>query len=306
MREYYRWNNGLRFDAALDPKSLGRWLQAQETHWAAIEDQAYERLRIGGYSFDPFDTCAINEALREDGLVYSAGIGNRGAAHFFLARLEAVREHAGCRILIAGIEHARDASALPAMSLGSTVFIRRDAIARMLWEKAQEADWHQGDTPMRRALRAYGYEDDAHAAIARMSDDQLETFVQHELGEVQANALLGEPWQALLADALGGGGEMLIRAVRDNLADALNTLPHLLGQRHPAPLHFYMSTLGPLRKSLQPGLLDAYETWRSTQQLAPLQALAARSREHWLSVARQMISQGLPRDSDEFVTAHCL
>ncbi|MDH3716173.1 MAG: hypothetical protein OET44_20270, partial [Gammaproteobacteria bacterium] len=272
-----------------------------------IETQPFRPLVVDNYRFDPFDAASVNSVLAGNGLVYSAGFGIRGAAHFFLAELDSVRECEGVRILIAGREHARDVSALPAMSMQDTVFIRRDAIARMLWEKAQEASWHKHDTPMRRALQAYGFESAPYTAIARMVNDELETFVQHELGELHAGALLGCEWQDLLARALGKPAEPLIRAVRDNIADALTTLPYLLRDFRPAALHFYFSTLGPLRKSLQPSLINAYDLWRETQQLAQLQQLVERSAEHWLSVAKQLPLDDWERGTAEtFVAAHSL
>ena len=307
MREYYRWQNRLPFDATLDEAALGEWLHEQEAHWETIENQPFQPLPLAGRCIDPFDVATVNRALGAEGLVYSAGLGVRGAVHFFLADLHSTRRCDGIEILIAGTEHARDVSALPAMSLAGSVFVRRDAIARMLWEKAAEASWHKHDTPMRRALHAYDFEQTPGKAITRMVDGELETFVQHELGELRARALLGSAWTDLLAGALGGPGEPVIRAVRDNLADALTTLPFLSRDFRPAALHFYFATLGPLRKTLQPGLFDAYEAWRQSGQPGPLRNLIERSAAHWLAVAEKMPTREWLRDTtDGFLAAHAL
>ncbi|MDH3715614.1 MAG: hypothetical protein OET44_17400, partial [Gammaproteobacteria bacterium] len=80
MREYYRWDQGLRFDAALDENSLGRWLRAQEEYWETIETEPFRPLVVDNYRFDPFDAASVNSVLAGNGLVYSAGFGIRGAA----------------------------------------------------------------------------------------------------------------------------------------------------------------------------------------------------------------------------------
>ena len=117
--------------------TLGR-LCAREELWGTLEDRSFSAIEIDGRRHDPFDANAVNEALGKHGLLYSAGYGNKAKSHFFLARLEKTIEQQGYRIYISAEEYARDLSAPPAMSLGKEIFIRRESLRRMLWEKLEE------------------------------------------------------------------------------------------------------------------------------------------------------------------------
>ena len=55
--------------------------------------------------------------------------------------------------------------------------------------------------------------------------------------------------------------ELMARAVRDHLADALSTLPSLIERAHPPSLHFYFANLSGMRKQIYPALLNAYQHW---------------------------------------------
>ena len=52
--------------------------------------------------------------------------------------------------------------------------------------------------------------------------------------------------------------ELLARAVKDNLADCLVTLPGLLQRRAGDSLHFWFSTFDGMRRELFPLLVEAY------------------------------------------------
>ncbi len=118
---------------------------------------------------------------------------------------------------------------------------------------------------------------------------------------------MGAAWRELLGRALGSAGEPLIRAVRDNFADALQTLPFQLAHFRPAALHFYMSTLTPLRRALQPALCGAYDSWRETRATQPLERVIRRGAAHWKSVAEHLVSdRSLPGDSETFIETHAL
>jgi hypothetical protein len=46
-----------------------------------------------------------------------------------------------------------------------------------------------------------------------------------------------------------------------------------------------------MRKHLFPGLADAYDAWREHGNTEPLGLVAEAGREHWLQLAREMLSQ---------------
>jgi hypothetical protein len=81
----------------------------------------------------------------------------------------------------------------------------------------------------------------------------------------------------------------MLRAVRDHIADCLETLPMLLeGDLPEASLHTFMGNLGNMRKAIFPSLLDAYDDWLQGNAL-PLNELPARAAHHWEVVAEQAL-----------------
>ena len=162
------------------------------------------------------------------GLVYGAGIGRFHKPHFFLGRLARSERHDGLTVLVCDCEYARDLTAIPAALQGDTVIVRREALRQWLWEKAEAWGMKQKPGAMARALAAYGYDDDPAAALARMTDRETETLILHERGEHAAGQLLGPDWEDMIAGFTRRRAELLARAVRDNLADCLFTLPALI------------------------------------------------------------------------------
>jgi hypothetical protein len=122
MREYYRWEQRLPYGAMLEKDAVGAWLQARERLWEDLEDAALVPLSIDGQAFDPYDADAINQVLTPQGLVYSSGLGNRAKPHFFLAELEQREHTGGYEVFVAASEYARDLTAPPAMTRGSSIF----------------------------------------------------------------------------------------------------------------------------------------------------------------------------------------
>ena len=290
MREFYRWEQGLDFGDPLPGPQVGAWLSQRESYWDSLTEREFVPVPVAGQDFDPFDTEAINQQLVPDGLVYSAGLGHNARPHFFCGELLRMEQHRDYTLYVAGRELARDLTAPPAMSQGRRIFIRRESLRRMLWERIEEWSWRKQGTAMAEALACHGFEGDATAVLERMTDHEVEAVVRHELGEVEAGHLLGDDWERMLA-VLPRRSELVARAVRDNLADCLSTLPHLVAEADAASLHFYFAGFKGMRRELFPSLLEAYEHWRARGDLAPLARMAAAGREHWLGVARNMLQQ---------------
>jgi hypothetical protein len=274
MREYYRWEMGYSYAVSLSHAAVGDWLTQRERLWETLEEQAFLPLEIDGKSYDPF---------------YSAGYGAKAKPHFYLARLERSSEHDGYRIHVSAEEYARDLSAPPAMAQNGEIFIRRESLRRMLWERLEEWRWNRLDNAMGRALECYDFEHDLNGALEQMTDTEIQSLVLHEIGEVAAGAQLGERWREMLDSFPRSRLELMARAVRDHLADALSTLPALLHQAHPPSLHFYFANLSGMRKQLYPTLLDAYRFWVEYDDTSRLEAQVSSGREHWLQVARDLL-----------------
>jgi hypothetical protein len=188
-------------------------------------------------------------------------------------------------VLVCDCEYARDLTAIPAALQGGTVIVRREALRQWLWEKTEAWGLKKNPGAMARALAAYDYEIDPAAALARMTERETETLILHERGEHAAGRSLGAGWEGMIAAFSTRRAELVARAVRDNLADCLVTLPALLGQPDAASLHLWFANFDGLRRELFPRLVAAYEQGDA----AALADAVMLGREHWLEVAQRLL-----------------
>jgi hypothetical protein len=289
MREFYRWEKAHRFSDELSSDDIGKWLTEREDMWSTLEQDDYADIEALGQRFNPYDASGINARLLEHGLVYSGGIGQKSKPHFFLAELERREQLHGYEIIVSDREFARDLTSPPAMSQGNTIFIRRESFKRMLWEKIEEWRWNQPQNAMAQAMACYDFENDVEAALARMTDNELEAAILHEIGEIKAGADL-PGWSEMMHDISYTQAEIMARAVRDHIADAISTLPALLENKMEASIHFYFANLTQMRKHIMPSLQTAYLSWRDIGDSAQLQQLAKLSHTHWQKIAAQMLA----------------
>jgi hypothetical protein len=306
MREFFRWERGLGFDAELDNDEVGAWLSDRESLWKGLEARDFEPIRIGDRVLDPFDESSINPLLLQQGLVYSGGVGAFGKPHFFLAELEQREQHAEYVLVIAGRELARELSAPPAMTREGSIYIRRESLRRMLWEKYESWRWRRVDNPLGRAFSCYPFETDLPAALERMSSDQMTQVLLHERGESRAGDWLGEAWNEMLLDLAHTPAELAARAVRDHIADCWTTLPAIAQSQRDADLHFFVGNLSAMRKSLFPALRAGYDQWLQIGDYRALRELARHALAHWQSLARAMLALHAAEGSGSATEIHAL
>jgi hypothetical protein len=296
MREYFRWENAIGFDERIDNENIGRWLTEREAHWESLEKSTFTRLAIEGIEFDPFDTDAINKSLDKHNLVYSAGYILRGKPHFFLADIIDIHEYRDYRIIVSGKEHARELTAPPALSQGRTIFIRSESLRRTVWEKVEESLWNKEQSPLVRAINCYDFKNRLEDSLQQMCKREIDTLVAHELGELMAGELLGREWQEMISAADHPPLELMLRAIRDNLADCLSTIPDIIKNHDPARMHFFIANMGNMRKALFPALRAAYDKWLNDHSIQHFDELAKLGSEHWYAVAKNLqdrfVSQG--------------
>jgi hypothetical protein len=291
MREYFRWEKGLGFTDRLPKAELGEWLATREEYWESIEREDFSPVEIDGNSYDPFDSERINEALREHGLVYSAGLENCAKPHFYLAELEREEEPLdGFSLRISGRELARGLNSPPAMLREETIFIRREALRRLLWERLETWRWNSPDNAMGRAFACYELDDDVEAALYEMADNELLSVREHEIGEFLVGREVGERWNEILLAVSGTPAELMMRAVRDLAADCLRTLPAILEQGREKSLHFYVGNLTGMRKAIFPSIDSRYRDWLETADDAGLAELVRVGSDHWLELTRRMLA----------------
>jgi hypothetical protein len=289
MREYFRWEKSYAYRDKLPEADVGDWLKQRESFWETIEDDSFTDLPIDGEYYDPFDNEAVNAALNPYGLVYSGGLGNKCTPHFFLGKLSHQERQSDFTVLVSENEYARDLTAPPAMALDNTIFIRRESLRRMIWEKSEEWRWNKLENAMGRAIQSFNFEDNIEAALDDMTDTVLDSVLLHEKGEVLAAKLLGPEWEQMLARLPRSKTEIMIRAVRDHLADSLTTLPGLVGKGKDASLHFYFANLTNMHKHLCPALIQAYESWVMRGKREAIEELLPASRDHWNALANQIL-----------------
>jgi hypothetical protein len=289
MREYYRWEMGYPFSASLPKDELGAWLEQREQAWETLESAAFTTLPLNGREFDPFDSDAINRELQSQGMIYHAGLGSHATPHFFLGDLLRAEQRSGFDILVADREYARDLSAPPAMMLNGRIFVRRESLRRLLWERIEEWQWRRQESAMTHALALHDFDRDPDAALERMTDSEIEAVILHELGECLAGEQLGESWNDLLLAVSGSRAELMVRAVRDHLADCISTLPTLLADGNAASLHFYFANLKGMRRELFPRLLDAYRHWLDSGSLDRMKGEVRTGAESWRERADRLL-----------------
>jgi hypothetical protein len=289
MREFYRWEHEVPLARALPRQELGSWISEREALWDTLQDDELEPLCVGERRYDAFEVAAINAALLPLGLVYGGGYGRFGKPHFFLAQLERHEQRQGLTLFVSGCEYARDLTAPPAALQGGAVFLRRDALRRWLWEKVEVWGVRKVDGALKSALECYGFAADAEAGLERMVEREAETLILHELGEAMAEPLLGAAWRDLVASFTGRRAEILARAVRDNLADCLSTLPCLIERNAACSIHFYFANFEGVRASLFPLLDRAYRGWRETGKPDALRAAAEAGGTHWHDAALRLL-----------------
>ena len=290
MREYYRWEMEIPYGARLPKDELGDWLNARENLWDTLEEEDFAPLPLNETGIDPFEADDINRALMPLGLVYSSGLGQFRKPHFVLAELKRAEMRDGVQVLVAGCEYARDLIAPPAAMRDGAIFLRMDAVRRLLWNKFEEWQWKEKDTALGRAFAHYDFERDIERGLDRMAEAESEAMILHEIGEARAESLLGKDWNAMLGRLNSRHAELLARAVRDHLADCMVTLPVLLERDAIGSLHFYLANLSGLRRALFPALPQAYEHWLGDRDNAQLAGIVARAEAHWLNAARALVA----------------
>lgn len=288
MREFYRWEKSLRPEDEINSDLVGEWLTDRETLWDSLEPEDYAPISTGQNSFHSFDTENINQELLKHGYIYSAGYGPKSKAIFFLGKLEQQVIQDEYNIFISGPELARDLTAPVAMSQQNSIFIRRESLSRMIWEKTEEWGWHQNKNAMFKAMNFYNFNDDAEAALAEMTNAELNSVILHEIGEIKTAQEL-KNWREMLTDLPRSHAEIMARAIKDMIADAVSTLPTLINNQQDASIHFYFANFTHMRKELAPTLLKAYQQWDEDHDYKKLLNTVNRSGHHWFDIGLDVL-----------------
>ena len=283
MRDYFGWSHNLPLNAKIQKEKLGKWINAKERLWESICQDDFATLEINDTEYDAFDTKAINNALQTKGLLYSAGIGRGGQVHFHLGVEIPFLTDRKKNIYVTSFEYARDLTASPAHSIDNSIFLRKEALQRYIWEKYEEWTWKEPDNAMGKVIDFYPFKTDPMRATNQMSATEITTTLLHEKGELAAGEILGPQWEEMLMALSGSRAEILARAARDHLADCLVTLPTLIEENNWPAIHFYFANFEGFRKIIWPELIEQYQETCSQQSLSILsEFITNKGKSFWL------------------------
>jgi len=290
MREYYRWENNLEFNEDLPNNEVGNWINQREQQWNKLDDADFKPIKINNKVFAPFDTAEINQELEPIGLIYSGGLNQQHHPHFFIAELQDHHVIDNYHVYISNTELARELTAPPAMSHNKTIFIRKQSLKRMIWERLEEWRWKKGKGAMSQALSFYNFDNQLERSLEQMTEHETEVMLHHEIGEIEAGKHLGESWHTMLASLPRSKANFMARAVRDNLADCSSTLPMLIQKEKHASLHFYFGNFNAMRKEIFPSLFSAYQHWQTSGDDKLLLKQINVGEQHWSNIAHEILN----------------
>jgi hypothetical protein len=269
--DLYKWETGAKPYARIDHSVLMDWVSEKERRWAELQGEFLRDLRIDGQTYGPFDAAGINQVLKSRGMLYGAGLVASLRPSFFLAELEDSWEVEGFRVHLLGREHARDLVAGPALSQGNSIFLRRDTLERFLWGKLEE--YKSSKSPnLGFAFRAYGLEEERllgdpaslESDIKKIAEEELMTYLHHELGEARDTLLPEEEWHGILSSFSPSAVEHFARGIKDLLADTSpgGMLDHIIRERKEGSLGFYMALHTGYRKVVFPEVTEAFQKFQ--------------------------------------------
>jgi hypothetical protein len=271
LRNLYKWEHGLQPWEEPETSAALDWVAAKEASWEALAEEAFRPLEIGRASLDPLDAAAVNRRLRGSGLIYGAGYGWGLRPSFFLGRLTARRRVGGHTVLMVGLELARDLFSAPAMLSEDIVVARAEPAAAFLWDRLHDVK-KSGQPALLAALAAYGLTesgvsvDGLRAAFPSLLAAELESYIRHEIGELDDTGFPRDGFRKLVVRFPGGRVELVARAVKDALADTgpRGRLAYIIGGRRLGSLGLYVAFLDGVRKLVLAQIPAAFRAFRES------------------------------------------
>jgi hypothetical protein len=232
-------------------------------------------LEIGGTAFSAFDVNRVNTLLNPLGLIYGSGYSLFGKPTFFLAELIQRKEVYDYRVYHAGKELCRDLAASPAMLQGRCIYIRREVLTSLLWDKFQELGPKKRGGVLEEIFSLYGMAKDDGASeetsgviggkIERMANDLADLFVLHEIGEAYEDDN-SDAWLGFLSVCNDKHCETYTRGIKDLMADTseMGPLKTIIRNEDAFLLKCYMVFLDGIRKTLFPEISAALRRFNET------------------------------------------
>ncbi|MFC1515506.1 Sfum_1244 family protein [Thermodesulfobacteriota bacterium] len=269
LRDLYKWEKGLDPWVERDSSEVLTWIGDKEEAWDTLTERELNKIEINGSKYDPFDTTGINSALAKDGLFYGAGYALSLKPTFVLADLESKKNIDGYKVYILGRELARDLFTVPALTQDDHVVIRKETARNHLWDHMFYVK-ESGRRALKFALEHYGLTEQhpgtLHRHLARISAAETETYIYHELGEIQDTVFNRDIWREIIAAFPRTPVELLSRTVKDLLADTneYGRFQYITRKRKTASLALYVAFYEGLTKVMFPELIEAFQEFMET------------------------------------------
>ncbi len=270
LRDLYKWEKGLEPWVEHDSSKILAWIADKEEQWERLGEDDFVQIEFLDAQFDPFNVEEINALLEPEGLIYGAGYVEGLKPTFFLAVLEEKREVDGYPVHILGRELARDLLTVPALSQERSIFIRRESARLFLWNQMFFVR-KSGRGPLKVALEQYGLKwhesKDLQRSLSTISAQETETYIRHELGEMQDTVFDRHIWREIVSTFPHTSVEFLARTVKDLLADTsqCGTLQYIVKEHRVASMALYVAFLDGLRKALFPELIEAFKDFEHSR-----------------------------------------
>jgi hypothetical protein len=280
LRDLYKWEHRLNPWEEKDSSEILDWIGEKEALWEKLANAKYTDLSIQDKHYDPFDTAAINAALKPDGLFYGAGYAFRLKPTFFLAEIENTAQRNGYTVYTLGREMARDLLTLPALSQDQSILLRTDSAGLYLWDQMTYIK-KSGRPALQFALEHCGLKNHQPEVLQQHLPQilavQIDNYLYHEIGELTDATFHPTIWRELIATFPHSPIELLARGLKDLLADTSQngTLPYLIKNRKTAGLGLYAAFLDGMPKALFPELRDAFNHFTKTRNWRIIKEAAA-------------------------------
>ena len=312
LRDLYKWERRLPPWQEDEAARVLEWIGVKEDLWETLLETDYDRLWVNGQNFEPFDTRGVNAALGASNFFYGAGYAHSMKPTFFLAEIGREETVAGHRVRHLGREVARDLLTLPAFSQDGEVVLRTEAARMFLWDQIAYIS-KTGRRALDFALTACGLPDTGTQTIRENFDTvlkvQQQIYLRHEIGELEETVFDREVWRHMLADYPHTAVELLVRTLKDLLADTSphGTLAYVLQNRDEAALGLYMAFGNGITRLLTGELVCAFDAFGKDRQWqrmsAAVQAVRKKAADYTTRVMDLYHEGGENKDTERTRTA---
>jgi len=280
MRDYFKWEKNLDPWDEPDYADLLSWVESREKLWEKTAVKEFKPLVLGDNRFDPFDVDEVNSRIASAGLFYGAGYATGMKPTFFLAAAPTFKTINKMHVHILDKELARDLFTSPAMRQGNHIIVRPWTMAALLWDLILEKKPSTLEA-LKYSLAQYDLDLDKLHDLSKglsnnlwkVSMEQSETWIYHELGEASQQDFNLEIWQEIIASHANTVVEKAARAVKDLLADTheQGLLAHIIEHRKKSSLGLYLCFASPILKAFFPEIIRSFKQIKSGREWSLLE-----------------------------------